>query len=314
MRKSEAKVLLAMLPAYYAHMAGNPHTLVTRFFGVHRITPAHGRAVRGAWAAGGGRARGSRQAGGQQQPQCGRTVCRRVGQLRGRAWRRMAPHGAVWRIRTQPALCMRPTGAVCGDGQHIRDRSPYSPPLRHQGIDRRPQRRRGGEAARRHRPGGDLQGARRWHGTARAWSTHGARHTPHRAWGAAHGAWRRHVRALGGERSAAGARWLHAGAASTTRKQFCCCMRVQRPPPRTWTSTSGCSWSPLRTACCYVSSRRTPTCCGARAAPRSDALALHLGPARRAAGSRRVVAAVDAPGQNNPLRAPRPPPCAATAA
>ncbi|KIY93607.1 hypothetical protein MNEG_14355 [Monoraphidium neglectum] len=46
MRKSEARVLLGMLPGYYAHVTAHPHTLITRFFGVHRITPAHGRAVR----------------------------------------------------------------------------------------------------------------------------------------------------------------------------------------------------------------------------------------------------------------------------
>jgi 1-phosphatidylinositol-4-phosphate 5-kinase len=45
MRKSEARVLLGMLPGYYAHVTAHPHTLITRFFGVHRITPAHGRAV-----------------------------------------------------------------------------------------------------------------------------------------------------------------------------------------------------------------------------------------------------------------------------
>jgi hypothetical protein len=52
MRKGEAHVLLDMLPAYYEHVQRHPHTLLTRFFGVHRITPAHGRAVR--WAGGGG--------------------------------------------------------------------------------------------------------------------------------------------------------------------------------------------------------------------------------------------------------------------
>ncbi len=46
MRKSEAEVLLGMLPGYYGHVERHPHTLITRFFGVHRITPAHGRAVR----------------------------------------------------------------------------------------------------------------------------------------------------------------------------------------------------------------------------------------------------------------------------
>jgi hypothetical protein len=47
MRKSEAHVLLEMLPAYFEHVQAHPHTLLTRFFGVHRITPVHGRAVSG---------------------------------------------------------------------------------------------------------------------------------------------------------------------------------------------------------------------------------------------------------------------------
>jgi len=47
-RKSEARVLLGMLPTYCEHVERHPHTLITRFFGVHKITPAHGRAV-SAW-------------------------------------------------------------------------------------------------------------------------------------------------------------------------------------------------------------------------------------------------------------------------
>lgn len=47
MRKSEMKVLLDMLPAYAAHMEKHPHSLITRFFGLHKLRPLHGRSVRG---------------------------------------------------------------------------------------------------------------------------------------------------------------------------------------------------------------------------------------------------------------------------
>jgi hypothetical protein len=45
MRKSEMKVLLDMLPAYAAHMEKHPHSLITRFFGLHKLRPLHGRSV-----------------------------------------------------------------------------------------------------------------------------------------------------------------------------------------------------------------------------------------------------------------------------
>lgn len=45
MRKSEMKVLLDMLPAYAAHMEQHPHSLITRFFGLHKLRPMHGRSV-----------------------------------------------------------------------------------------------------------------------------------------------------------------------------------------------------------------------------------------------------------------------------
>lgn len=41
MRKSEMKVLLEMLPKYYEHVTKYPQTLITRFFGLHRVTPTH---------------------------------------------------------------------------------------------------------------------------------------------------------------------------------------------------------------------------------------------------------------------------------
>jgi len=45
MRKSEMRVLLEMLPSYMTHMEKYPHSLITRFFGLHKVTPLHGRSV-----------------------------------------------------------------------------------------------------------------------------------------------------------------------------------------------------------------------------------------------------------------------------
>lgn len=45
MRKSEMSVLLNMLPGYAAHMEQYPNSLITRFFGLHKVTPLHGRSV-----------------------------------------------------------------------------------------------------------------------------------------------------------------------------------------------------------------------------------------------------------------------------
>lgn len=46
MKKSEIKLLFELLPKYVRHIRMYPHTLLTRFYGVHRIVPADGRAVR----------------------------------------------------------------------------------------------------------------------------------------------------------------------------------------------------------------------------------------------------------------------------
>lgn len=46
MKASEMKHLFAMLPKYYAHMATNPQTLVTKYYGLHRVTPYKGPKVR----------------------------------------------------------------------------------------------------------------------------------------------------------------------------------------------------------------------------------------------------------------------------
>ncbi|XP_077250107.1 phosphatidylinositol 4-phosphate 5-kinase 1-like isoform X2 [Tasmannia lanceolata] len=46
LRKSELKVLLKMLPNYYNHVGAYDNTLITKFFGVHRITLESGRTVR----------------------------------------------------------------------------------------------------------------------------------------------------------------------------------------------------------------------------------------------------------------------------
>jgi len=41
--------LRSMLPKYYRHVQANPGTLLTRFYGVHRVKPSHGRKVRPGW-------------------------------------------------------------------------------------------------------------------------------------------------------------------------------------------------------------------------------------------------------------------------
>lgn len=42
-----ASMYCSMLPKYCAHVERNPQTLLTRFYGVHRVKPSHGRKVGG---------------------------------------------------------------------------------------------------------------------------------------------------------------------------------------------------------------------------------------------------------------------------
>ncbi|KAF7803634.1 phosphatidylinositol 4-phosphate 5-kinase 7-like isoform X1 [Senna tora] len=46
LKKSELKVLLQMLPKYYHHVGNYENTLITKFFGLHRITLRGGKKVR----------------------------------------------------------------------------------------------------------------------------------------------------------------------------------------------------------------------------------------------------------------------------
>jgi len=46
MKASEMKHLFAMLPKYYAHMESSPQTLVTKYYGLHRVTPYKGPKIR----------------------------------------------------------------------------------------------------------------------------------------------------------------------------------------------------------------------------------------------------------------------------
>ncbi|KAI4371323.1 hypothetical protein MLD38_019571 [Melastoma candidum] len=46
LRKSEVKVLLRMLPNYYHHVQSYDNTLITKFFGLHRIKPSSGQKFR----------------------------------------------------------------------------------------------------------------------------------------------------------------------------------------------------------------------------------------------------------------------------
>ena len=46
MRKHEVKLLLDFLPRYHYHTSLNPHTLLTKFYGLYRIVPKGGKKVR----------------------------------------------------------------------------------------------------------------------------------------------------------------------------------------------------------------------------------------------------------------------------
>jgi len=43
LRKSEVQVLLRMLPEYYYHVRTYENTLITKFFGLHRVKPSSGQ-------------------------------------------------------------------------------------------------------------------------------------------------------------------------------------------------------------------------------------------------------------------------------
>ena len=45
-RKEEMQLLLELVPTYYTHCLDNPETLLTRFYGVHRVKPINGHHVR----------------------------------------------------------------------------------------------------------------------------------------------------------------------------------------------------------------------------------------------------------------------------
>ena len=45
-RRDEMYALLEAMPAYYAHCAAYPGTLLTRFYGVYRLKPLSGAKVR----------------------------------------------------------------------------------------------------------------------------------------------------------------------------------------------------------------------------------------------------------------------------
>ncbi|CAH1445188.1 unnamed protein product [Lactuca virosa] len=45
LRKSELKVLLKMLPNYYNHVQAHDNTMITKFYGIHEITPRGGKKV-----------------------------------------------------------------------------------------------------------------------------------------------------------------------------------------------------------------------------------------------------------------------------
>ena len=45
MKRGEVELLLKLLPRYYEHVKRYPHTLLIKFFGLHRVTTASGGKV-----------------------------------------------------------------------------------------------------------------------------------------------------------------------------------------------------------------------------------------------------------------------------
>ena len=43
--QNEVKLLLELLPKYYAHVERYPHTLLIKFYGLHRVVPLNGSKV-----------------------------------------------------------------------------------------------------------------------------------------------------------------------------------------------------------------------------------------------------------------------------
>ena len=43
--QNEVKLLLELLPKYYAHVEKHPHTLLIKFYGLHRVVPLNGSKV-----------------------------------------------------------------------------------------------------------------------------------------------------------------------------------------------------------------------------------------------------------------------------
>ena len=43
--QNEVKLLLELLPKYYAHVERYPHTLLIKFYGLHRVLPLNGSKV-----------------------------------------------------------------------------------------------------------------------------------------------------------------------------------------------------------------------------------------------------------------------------
>ena len=44
--QNEVKLLLELLPKYHAHVERYPHTLLIKFYGLHRVVPLNGSKVR----------------------------------------------------------------------------------------------------------------------------------------------------------------------------------------------------------------------------------------------------------------------------
>merc|ERR1711933_620321 len=45
MTKSETKLLIKIMPAYYSYIKKHPHSLLTKYFGMHRVKPHRKQAI-----------------------------------------------------------------------------------------------------------------------------------------------------------------------------------------------------------------------------------------------------------------------------
>ena len=138
--------LIKILPQYVEHVEGHPFTLLPRFMGAHRLKlPNQRKKVRRTTAASNQRGTRSDAAPRRRASAPARPRRRSRAPLVARASvrrcrRRPPPPVCVWRGLRPPPL--RRPGALHRDDQRLLDPARHPPPLRPQGVDARPHRRR----------------------------------------------------------------------------------------------------------------------------------------------------------------------------